>query len=357
MAPTGSALQLLADIENTRDDSKRRELLRSACDLFDISRETLTPAEAEIFDDILDNLTQRVDANMRGEVSQRLAVNGGLLSDTTRSLALDDEISVARPVLENSDSLCDDTLVEIAEKKGQAHMAAIASRPTLNEVVTDRLVVLGDQTVLQTVAGNNGARFSNPGMMKLTDRAREDETLQMEIAKRNDITPEAMETLIDIATETVRETLENKADVSDAAIDAARAELEKQLGIDRVDFVAADRRVRMLLRKKPADESLLWAFAMQGMFAELVVTLTIILSINLEQAKHIMVDPQPLLIACRAHSFAKETVAMLLKAGPAFEKIDPEMRERLTAEYEKIGAETAQRVLRFWRTRQKLAAA
>jgi uncharacterized protein (DUF2336 family) len=357
MAAHNGALQLLADIENTRDDDKRRTLLRQACDLFDTTKDSLSKAEAEIFDDILDSLTKRVDATMRGEVSQRIAVNGGLLRDTVRTLALDDEIDVARPVLEKSDSLSDETLVEVAQNKGQAHMAAIALRPSLTESVTDTLVELGDNSVLRTVAGNAGAKFSNPGMSKLTDRAREDETLQMAIAERADISPAQMERLVDIATATVRQALQSKNIGSGRAIEEARAALEKQLGIDRIDFLSADRRVRMLLRKQKADESLLRSFALQGMFAELVVAISIMMQLNHEQAKQIMLDPQPLLIASRANEFSVETVKAFLSTGPAFGKIEPAKRRMLLEEFEKMSSETAQRVLRFWRTRQKLAAA
>lgn len=357
MTAHAGALQLLADIENTRDNNKRRALLRQACDLFDVSRGNLSSVEAEIFDDILDSLTRRVDSGMRREAAERLAVNGGLLVDTTRSLALDDKIEVARPVLAGSDSLSDDALVEVAQKKGQSHMAVIAGRPTLNEKVTDTLVELGDRSVLRTVAGNQGAQFSKPGMSQLTDRALEDQPLQFAMAGRSDLPQETVRKLLDVATAEVRQALEKRPGANDGALDEARQALERDLGIDRIDFSSADRRVRTLLRKQEASETLLCTFARQGMFAELVVTLSIMTQFGLDQAKQLMTEAQSLLIAAKAEGYSRETLKALLAAGPAFEKLTPTTRRKLLDEFEAMSADTAQRVLRFWRTRQKLAAA
>ena len=79
-----------------------------------------------------------------------------------RSLAFDDEIAVAGPVLVHSQQLSDADLVENAANKSQKHLLAIAQRLKLSEVVTDVLVERGDRQVVRKVARNNGACFSLP---------------------------------------------------------------------------------------------------------------------------------------------------------------------------------------------------
>ena len=66
----------------------------------------------------------------------------------------------------------------IARARGQDHLLAISKRDTLSERVTDVLVNRGDQVVVRSVAGNDGARFSEGGLTRLLDKARGDAILR-----------------------------------------------------------------------------------------------------------------------------------------------------------------------------------
>ena len=89
-----------------------------------------------------------------------------------RTLAFDDEIDVAGPVLEQSERLDDDALVESARAKSQAHLLAISRRRSLSEKVTDILVERGDELVVWSAAENSGAKFSEAGFSRLAQRPR-----------------------------------------------------------------------------------------------------------------------------------------------------------------------------------------
>lgn len=357
MAGTPGANGLLSEIEETRDDGKRRELLRKACDLFEISETKLNDHEARLFDDVLGMLSCKVTAQLKAELAERVSDKGSALKNTIRSLAFDDEIVVARPVLRHSSILTDETLVEIAQKKGQAHMAIIAERPELSARVTDALVELGDQTVLHKVAGNSGAKLSDPSIGSLTEKSRDDETLQKFLADREDLSPAVLRQLINLATDNIRQKVSDKLMNAGQIVDAARSALEKDLGIDQIDFLAADRRVRVLARKTPLEEAALKSFAENGLYAELVVALSMLMDVSLEQAKHLMIETNALLIAARAIGFAEDTVNAMLRVGPAFEKLGEDELQALLEEFKAITPGTAQRVMRFWQTRKKLAAA
>ncbi|MBP0651520.1 DUF2336 domain-containing protein, partial [Mycobacterium tuberculosis] len=80
-------------------------------------------------------------------------------------------------VLEHSPVLTDDDLVAVAQNKGQDHMVAIAKRATLTQTVTDVLVERGEGEVLNTVARNMGAQFSEDGFRQLGERAVDDPQL------------------------------------------------------------------------------------------------------------------------------------------------------------------------------------
>ena len=86
-------------------------------------------------------------------------------------LAFDDSIDVAGPILRYSERLDNQVLVANARCKSQQHLFAISRRKSIDEPVTDVLVTRGDQTVVNSVAVNTGARFSDLGFLQLVKRS------------------------------------------------------------------------------------------------------------------------------------------------------------------------------------------
>jgi Uncharacterised protein conserved in bacteria (DUF2336) len=72
----------------------------------------------------------------------------GAPSKVVRTLAFDDAVEVAAPVLTHSDQLDDQALVENARTKSQGHLLAISSREVLTKIVTDILVDRGNPLVV-----------------------------------------------------------------------------------------------------------------------------------------------------------------------------------------------------------------
>src|SRR5262249_58478328 len=89
-------------------------------------------------------------------------------------LAFNDSIEVARPVLEESEQLDDVTLIANARTKSQAHLLAISKRRSIGETVTDVLVARGNRAVVNSVAGNFGARISGSSLLHMVKRAERD---------------------------------------------------------------------------------------------------------------------------------------------------------------------------------------
>ncbi|MEM6664813.1 MAG: DUF2336 domain-containing protein [Pseudomonadota bacterium] len=356
------AQELLAGIEISRQDTDRRELLLRACSLFEATSDDLSEREAALFDDVLERLTRTVDETVRAESAERIAASSGNIPNTVRQLAFDNEITVAAPVLSRSDALKDEDLVEVARTRGQSHMVAIAERPALTATVTDTLVERGEQDVLRTVARNEGARFSGDGYTTLAQKSREDETLQAIISARQDVTPAVVHKLLTVASARVRSALLARGGAAeklagDDVIQAARRKLEQEMGMKSIDFIAADRRVRNMIRNRPVDEGLLRALAQQDMFGELIVAFGMLTNLPMEQAQQCMGDADALLIASKASDFDVETMKYLLGAGPVFGELATHARRDKLEEYKALRPETAQRVIRFWRMRQKVTAA
>ena len=166
-------------------DAKRRlRIMLRIADLFTAGSRNYSGDQIAVFDDVLQELATDIEVEARAELARRLAGIDSAPPQIVRSLAFDDAIEVAGPVLAKSEQLSDDDLVENAGTKSQAHLFAISQRLKLSEAVTDVLVERGDRRVVNKVARNRGARFSLAGYEKLTVRARRDSRLTLALGRR-----------------------------------------------------------------------------------------------------------------------------------------------------------------------------
>src|SRR5207244_6164463 len=139
--------------------------------------------------------------------SERLAPIGNAPSELMRTLAHDDDIAVAGPVITHSARLQDSDLVKIAKTKSQAHLFAISGRDGIGESVTDVLVRRGDPEVIRNVADNQTARISEGGFSALVRRAEGDGDLAEKVGARPDIPPHLFRDLLVRATAVVQQRL------------------------------------------------------------------------------------------------------------------------------------------------------
>ncbi len=136
------------------------------------------------------------EIDTRAELAARLSRVDNAPPTLVKQLAREDEIKIAGPILAYSPVLDEPTLVDIARKKGQSHLAAISERPTLTTSVTDVILRRGDRDVVRTVAANDGAQFSEGGYAGLVKRATDDGTLALTVGQREDISSASLKELL-----------------------------------------------------------------------------------------------------------------------------------------------------------------
>ena len=156
MADKLSHLEDLARLTKENSEDGRQKLLREVTDMFMQSPDTLNEREVAHFGEIMGSMVNQVETMVRQHLSETISSVDNAPRDLVLSLA-NDELEVALPMLQNSTVLEDEDLVEIAEQKSQDHLNAIAQRESVGETVTDVLVKKGDDTVLGSLAVNNGA--------------------------------------------------------------------------------------------------------------------------------------------------------------------------------------------------------
>jgi len=107
----------MADIP--AEPTVRRQLAKRLSDVICIPASQLTPQERHMAGDVLVELLRDADIELRESVAKRLV----MLNEAPRTILVilaKDKINVAKHVLENSKSLTDSDLIQIARIKGQS---------------------------------------------------------------------------------------------------------------------------------------------------------------------------------------------------------------------------------------------
>ena len=113
--------------------NERLRILQRVTDLFVAGSRGYSDQQIAVFDDVLQQLSADIEVKARAKLASQLAGVSNAPPKLTRSLAFDDEITVAAPVLIRSERLTDADLIENASTKSQEHLLAIAQRLKLSE--------------------------------------------------------------------------------------------------------------------------------------------------------------------------------------------------------------------------------
>ena len=182
-----SLIPELEDVIRYGTRAKRVDALQRITALFLDGAKSYSDAHVDVFDDVFGLLIEEIETKARAELSRHLAPVGNAPVKVLRTLANDDDIAVAGPVLKYAPRLGETDLVGVATTKSQAHLQAISTRPALGVAVTDVLVRRGDREVVRCVADNRGARISQNGFVSLVRRAEDDGILAEKVGLRPDI--------------------------------------------------------------------------------------------------------------------------------------------------------------------------
>src|SRR6185437_2106133 len=176
-----SKLYDLIALAQEPSSEKRRVLLRELTDLFFANPEHRA-GEMALFDDVLTQLAGEMEAAVRAELADRIAP-----AELVHSLAADQAIEVARPILEGSHALSDDDLVALARGRGQEHLKAISRRETLSAAVSEAIVERADDETLGVLISNDGATLSRQAHETVVDRAAANPALHDAVVNRSSL--------------------------------------------------------------------------------------------------------------------------------------------------------------------------
>ena len=337
-------------------------MLQRITDLFIDGAITFTEEHVQLFDEIFNRLITKIEAKARFELSARLAEVTNAPLEVVRQLANDDDISVARPVLQLSERLADPDLLDVAKTKSQQHLLAISYRRQLAEVITDVLVRRGDREVVRNVAGNSGARLSQTGFSALVRKAEKDGILAEKVGLRADIPLPLLRELLVQATQVVQRRLFATATPKTLAkIRQVLAEISNELDINTaagIDGATPHASINLQCGEK-LDEAQLAKWAAEGRCEETIAGLATLGKISIETMHRIMANKRadPGLVACKALGFGWQTardIILLQTGGHGMSALTLETKRR---NYEKLSISGAEDVMRRWSTMHALSEA
>lgn len=342
---------------------KRAAMLRRVTDLFVSTAPGASEAQVGMFDDVLETLTREIESKALLELSERMSSIANAPNRLIRRLAHDDAIEISGPVLAYSGRLGEEELVAVARTKSQAHLVVIAGRAELGEQLTGVLVERGDIVVARRVASNGGARFSEESLQHLADRASGDGDLANAVARRRDLPPAMFRAMLERATDEVRARLLDNAPAPTAKlINMILAEVSQAVedtAVPKRDYTAAQEAVMAMHKQRRMTTMNLLQFARDGKLEETAVTLSLLTGVPVEIIDRFLGDPtdDPVLLICKAIDLDWSIARAVLGAKLGMKEIHESRAEETEKKYRKLSISSAQRVLRFWQAREKLAAA
>ena len=345
---------LISDLENavaTRS-VETGAMLRRVTDLFLINAGHYSADQLELYDGILKVLIAAVEVSARAELAQRLAPVDGAPAETIRTLALDDAIEVAEPVLAQSNVLDDETLTHCITINGQEHLLAIATRNKLSEIVSDQLVTKGNIKVLRTLASNPGAAISDLGFRILVKKSADDDWLSERVARRIDIPEHHLRELIAKASEIVRERL--MADIPELGETIKEILPNGAQATGRTGLSKDYRTAELVVKSQPITEAVVNEFAKAKKLEEVIVAIAQLSGLSAAEIERLFIGSwsSPVAVIFKAIGFRLATVDAIYRARLSNGQVVHDDLTQIKAEFIALRRPTAERIMRFYSARK-----
>jgi uncharacterized protein (DUF2336 family) len=358
----GSKLHALIELAREPSSERRRELLREVTDLFLAQKaETLDPAQAALFDEVMHRISSEMETAVRAELARRLAPTSAALPQLLRNLG-GDEIAVAEPVLRRATGFREEDLVTLARTTSQDHLRAISQRVVVPERVSEAIVERGDDTTLGVLLRNDGAELSRQASEAAVDRAHANPELHAAVVERKSLPPDLLNEMYFIVEAKLRaKIMARNAELDPRELEAALAVGRKRLaardGAAPADLADAEVYIDGLVRKGELTPQMLVRFLRQGERTRFTAALARMAEIDFQTAQRILdgrrVDP--LAIVCKASGFDRALFLTFVVLMLDSDENALGRAQEYGNLYSQLSPDAASRAIRFWRLRRQTA--
>src|SRR5882757_4340020 len=356
-----SFLRDLDDAVSRGTADSRTRALWHATDLLIAGR--YSDDEIWTFGEVIGLLADAIEVAARAQLARRMARFDNAPVNIIHKLAFDDSIDVAGPVLQESERLEAYALVANACTKSQTHLLAISKRKSIEETVTDVLVTRGNQEVVNSVASNNGARFSDFGFLHMIKRAEGDSILAEQLGLRKDIPRHLFQQLIAKASDDVKKKLaRERPDIASqilSSVTDVTGALHSKFGPASKNYFTAKRVVARKHQYGNLTENSILEYARSRKVEETTAGLSLLCSLPVDVVERALIENnrEMTLILAKALYFSWETTMSLLFLHAKDDRIAARDLDGMSEEFIRLNSQTCRSVLEFYRSRKRAAAA
>lgn len=335
--------------------SEREHLFRNMAQLFSYVSDRCDDEQVAQYDEVLCQLAELVEVEARMHVAKLLAPLERAPGTVVVKLANDD-IEVAKPLLEFSNVLSDDDLIDIIGRQSEEHRVAIASRPNVAERVGGAIVEHGSTTSVVRLVRNSNAEFDKQTLEKLVERATNDAEIAADLRGRSDIDWKSLRGEID---DVASKVLENLSEVNRALDPVAAGKvhavvynrMRNRAGFSATEWKVAYNQVKALSDRKQLDDRALARFARFGYGHHAAAALTVMLRVGPEVFVKWLAsqDYVAITVALRAAGLTPDLFEAIVATLPWRDLPSEADKTMVLSRFQAIEREEAAGIFQLWR--------
>ena len=339
------------------DDNQmeREQLFRTTAQLFSYVSDRCDDDQVAQYDEVLCQLAELVEVEARVHVAKLLAPLDRAPGTVIVKLA-NDVIEVARPLLEFSNVLSDDDLIDIITRQTEDHRVAIAGRSMLTERVGDALVDHGETASVIRLVRNPKAEFDRATLEKLVKRATEDAEIASDLRGRSDIDWKSLRGEIDHVAGKVLQSLGNL----DRQVDPVAAgkintvvynRIRNRAGFNAQEWKVAYNQVKGLADRKQLDDRALARFARFGYGHHAAAAMAVMLQVAPEIVVKWLAgqDYVAVIVALRATGMAPDLFEAIVATLPWRDLPSDADKKMVLSRFDALDRDDAKHIFELWR--------
>ncbi len=275
-----STFRVLNGDANTME---RDQLFRNMAQLYSYVSDRCDDEQVSQYDEVLCQLAELVEVEARTHVAKLLAPLERAPGNVVVRLA-NDTIEVAAPLLEFSNVLSDDDLIDIVTNRTEAHRVAIAGRANVPERVGDAIVEHGGSSSVIRLVRNPNAELGHAALERLVERASHDTEIAADLRGRTDIDWKGLRGEIHAAGDKVLETVaQHQPQIDPVTIGKVSSvvynRMKNRAGFSSQEWKVAYNQVKALADRRQLDDRALMRFARFGYGHHTAAALTVLLQV------------------------------------------------------------------------------
>lgn len=339
----------------------RAQMVRSLADIVVLPAGRISANERSLVADILLQIVDKVEINLRLEVATRVARVPECPPALVRMLVLD-EPPVAEQILRGAESVPEALLIEAAREGEQAHRLLIAQRIDLSTSVADALFQFDEIDVFKAVLRRDDCLLSPNAVNKCVAISATHPEIQPALLRRRELEPAhgfmmfwwveseqrrrilsrfaldrkiIQDALADLYSKVFRSKMEPDPFVKDILILAERRHRPRGANGERVSMDVVYKTL-VAARRYPSQE--------------VIHAVSMVAGVSRELAARVLRDPtgEPFAVMCKALSLPRDEFFSLFEIESEEDLVSSDQAEYLLGVFDSLARDFSRAILRYW---------